>query len=255
MKTFQFTLLLFIALCSNFLSAQPDQRNPKDNIYIDSDVLDKVNLEFLPSNSTYITIQVSAYPGINYDVNFFSTFILLNPVFIETNDDWKFISLGIYNSVSAAKLQLPKIQGLFWDAFLVAYKNGKQIPLDEFTTGTASPRAVNIDGALQKMKSIIDNSYYRIRTGYYEQPGLEGKEKKMYKKLAKAGFTFEEEPFQNGRIYVTSQKYTSADEAYEMLYTIQEITGKEALIKSYYENIGINLEYLNRMYYSLSGDY
>lgn len=247
MKAQIYSLVISFLFVTNFAQAQ------EEGLYYDYDgLMDKIQIENIPTTGSFVTVQISAFVGESYDRDFMSSFILLKPAFIARNNDWNFISLGIFNTIQQAEILQKRVQYLFPGAFLVAYTNGRPIDIDDFRMGDNRPRAVDIDGAIGRLKQLISTAYYRVRTGYYVQEGLEKSEKKMYKKLEKNNITFIQEPFQNGRIYVTSQKFDNLWDAAEMRTTIENITEKEAVVQYYFENIGIELHYLKEMYEMLS---
>jgi len=247
MKAHLYSIIFVLFLTTNLSLAQ------EEGLYYDYDgLMNKVQVEYVPTSGTFVTVQIAAFVGESYDRDFMSSFILLKPVFLARNKEWNFISLGIFNSVQQAKILQTRVQYLFPGAFLVAYSNGRPVDIDDFVMGYSGPQAVDVDGATFRLKQLISTSYYRVRTGYYVQEGLEKSEKKMYKKLEKNGITFVQEPFQNGRIYVTSQTFENLWDAADMRSTIESITEKEAVVQYYFENIGIELHYLRKMYEALS---
>lgn len=247
MKAKIYSLIICFLFVTNFSQAQ------EEGLYYDYDgLMDKIQIENIPTTGTFITVQVAAFVGESYDRDFMSSFILLKPVFVARNNDWNFISLGIFNTLQQAKILQARVAGLFPEAFPVAYVNGRPIDIDDFTMGDNRPRAVDVDGVIKRLDQLISTAYYRVRTGYYVQDGLQKSEQKMYKKLGKNGITFIQEPFQNGRIYVTEQTFVNLWDAVEMRSRIEGITEKEAVVQYYFENIGIELHYLKEMLEALS---
>jgi hypothetical protein len=247
MKAHFYSIIFCFFVLSHFSHSQ------EEGLYYDYDgLMDKIQIENIPTAGTFVTVQIAAFVGESYDRDFMSSFILLKPVFVTRNNDWNFISLGIFNSIQQAKILQARVATLFPGAFPVAYVNGRPIDIDDFTMGDNRPRAVDVEGVTRRLNQLISTAYYRVRTGYYVQDGLEKSEAKMYKKLGKNGITFIQEPFQNGRIYVTEQTFANLWDAVEMRSRIEGITEKEAVVQYYFENIGIELHYLKEMFEALS---
>jgi len=239
------SVLLFFAM---FLVSETSLAQ-EEKIHVGDKLLRAIDVTYLPKNGNFITLQVGAmFRGGLSDKWFFCPFVLLKPVFVSNEDGVSRFSIGIFNNYDEAKKLKARLSGIFPRAFPVAYQNGKRVPLSEFHESNVSQQMVDVDGAIETVKRIVDVSYYRIQVGYYEKDGLEPAELKIYKKLSQRGLSCEPVPYEKGRIYVTSKSVHSIDKAVEMLQKIEGITGREAIIKPYFEDLGIHIYYLNWMY-------
>lgn len=192
---------------------------------------------YLPKDESFITLQLAAVSQgyWHYDDNLITISSVLGPIFLSSAYGNDYFSIGMFHSMEAAKEYRAKINCLFASnhPVPVAYENGKTIPFADFKGCTVEEQAPDVDDAIAKLKELVYQGYYRVQIGYYEKPGLPTDEQEIYKKLESEGVKIIQEPYQNGRLYLTKKKYVTYGDAKEAEYKIRDIIGRYACLKAY----------------------
>jgi len=217
----------------------------------DEEIRNRVELNYLPTSGTFITVQIAALiNSANYitsETKAISSFTLIKPAFVRLDGKSAYLSLGIFKDYEAAKTFAAKIQCIYKGSygnnipFPVAYSDGKRIPLDEFAAGNLEEKIPDLRSAKKKLKKMLKEVYYRIHIGYYEKPSFTPEEQKVFEILAANDIALFQEPFEKGIRYIVDEKFKSFEKAVTLERQIETLIGRYVGVRSYYTYRGIGL--------------